>query len=294
MGRQRDNVERNKQAGAGSRGGGRTGMPGRAGRRVRVQMLLMLIVIVCCISACAGKEKHAGKKTPEETAETVMEAIRGLDLDTLNDATDNCTGIRRGWFGIPVGKEYKVFHELLQGGSKESRQYKRNYRIAAAITENLEWEIQDIKEKGNRAEIRLLISNVDMSEAQGRYMVRVMENMVKDEGAGLHGLTGNIFDLSQEAAEGLCQCIEETEGISAIEVTVLAKKEKEGWMIHIDDAFVNAFLGNIDSEEIPEEFEMRFEELEAAYEKKLEKWGEGILEEAEDWTEKWRDSWLED
>lgn len=255
--------------------------------KIKTRGILFLAVLLCCISACAGKEKHAGEKTPEAAVELVMEAIRGLDLDTLNEVTDNCTGMRRGWLGIPVGKEYKVFRELLQGGSKKRRQYKRNYKIAKAVTENLEWEIRDIKEKGNRAEIRLLISNVDMSEAQGRYMVRVMKDMLKDEGTGLHGLTGNIFDLSQETAEGLCQCIEETEGISAMEVTVLAEKEKEGWMIHIDDAFVNAFLGNIDSEKIPEEFETQFEEFEDAYERKLERQAEDITEKAQDWVEDW-------
>lgn len=255
----------------------------------RIRGTVMLMVVLCCVSACAGEGRHGSAETPEEAAEVTLQAIRDLDLDTLNAGSDNCTEVRRGWFGVFEEREYKVFGELLREKNKKSRQYERNYRIAEAVTRNLRWEVQEVREKGDRAEIDLLISNTDICEAQGRYMVRVMEDMLEGGSEGLYGFTGNLFDLPQNTSEGLCQCIERTERISTIEVTVAARKEAGGWILHIDDEFINAFMGNINSEEIPEEWERQFEELEHAYERKLEglaeSWAEEAAEGAEDWAE---------
>ncbi len=253
----------------------------------RLRSVIVLAVLLGCITACAGKEKSAGAGTPEEVVNTVMQSIRELDLDTLNAVTDNSTGVIRNWLGWPVRKEYKVFGELLQSENKRDRRYKRNYKIAKAVTENLEWRIKDIRDQERRTEIDLCISNVDMSEAEGRYMIRVMEEMLEDEGTGLHMLAGSIFDLTKWEADELCQYINETEEISTIEVTVIVKREKEGWRLHIDDAFVNAFMGNINSEEIPEELEIQLEELEAEYERRLKQWEEDIMEGAQDWADEW-------
>ena len=240
--------------------------------------LFVLLAILVLLTACAGKGKDKSAGTPKEAAQQTMEAIKELDLKTFNECTDNYEGARRNLIGIPVEKEYKVFRELLQPHIFKGRRYRENYRFAKKVVEELTWKIGEIKEDGDKARIKVVFTNKDISEAMGRYTLWVVEDMIDDAGIGAASFVGRVSDLINYCDDDLIRCIDETEDTWTEEIDVAAYKEDGAWKIHITDEFINAFMGNINSEKYPEEIEERLTELEEAYEEKAVQWAEGMFE----------------
>lgn len=252
----------------------------------------MTAILLCgfFLTACAFTEtdSNTGCETPEEAIETTMEAIRTLDMKTFNYSTDNQKIRYRNWLGIPMPipseREYKVFSELMHP-IRRGRYYRADKRFAEKLTERLEWEVKEVRVHGDKAEIDMEITNIDMPDIQGKIMINTMENMIEDSGTGIKSMIGFSIDLLREDGE-MAALMEETDKLCTLEVTVTAFRKQDLWMIHLSDEFINAFMGNIDSEELEESVEKKLEELEKEYEEKMDRWAEDVEKRVEDWSDK--------
>lgn len=254
----------------------------------------VVILIACaslaagmCLTACAQRQGK-GAETPETALGGTMEALKTLDLESFNKYTDNYIRTYTNWLGIPKGREYRVFNELLQPGVFRGRRYEENRKFDEAIVKNLSWDIEDVRINGNKAEIDLKVTNTDMSDVTGYYAIQIMEDMISSVDTGISGTVSDIFESAYDNGS-LLQYMENADDIITVDVTVSASRKKGVWKIHVSDEFVNAFMGNLDSEDYSEEVEERLDELEAEYEKKMDEWGEDLEEEIESEVEEWAD-----
>lgn len=241
----------------------------------------------------AAQEQGNSMFTAEETVEYVMDSLKGLRLEQFNKYTDNYVDTYRNWIGIPIESEYRVFNELLQPGmkiGKGKKRYEFNRKLSERMMENLAWEVEEIEEDGNRAEIAMEITNLDMSDVMGQYEIYILENMADSTGVGIGQM---IKDLSRimDGENGLLSVIESSdkENTSTMHVTVTAFQDNGVWKIHLDDAFINAFMGNIYAEEYSDEIEKKIEELYRKQEEKMAEWGEVLAGETESWAEDFAD-----
>lgn len=221
---------------------------GKTGRKKGICILLAITVL---LTACAGRTKGSKADTPKEAAEKVMCAIKELDLKTFNEYTDNYEGVGWNFSAFPVEKEYKVFKELLQPHLFESRRYREKHRFAEKTVEELTWEIGRIQEEdgGKKARIELRLTNKDMAEAMERYTMWVIEDAVSDAGADAVSIIKDISLTVNKCDDDLIRFIDETQNTKTEEVTVNAYKEGGSWKLNLTEEFINALMGNIDSEE---------------------------------------------
>lgn len=264
---------------------------------IKLKTKILVIMLSGCLamsacSACEAKGQGDFSRGVEETAEWTMESLKALDLDRFNRCTDNYVETYRNWIGIPVESEYRVFNELLQPGvkiGKRKKKYEFHRKLAGKMMENLAWEIEDVREDGNQAEITMEISNLNMADVMGKYELRIWENMVASDGTGLIQMVKDLTKITDDE-EGLLSVVEECdkEDISTINVTVTAVREDGAWRLHLDDAFINAFMGNIDAEEYSEDVRQRIEELERQQEEKMDEWTEEFTGRVERWAEGWQ------
>lgn len=248
--------------------------------------------IVCVIAAgilslcaCGKKAEEKGKENLELVVSQTMESLKELELERFNECTDNYVSTQRNWIGIPVRKEYRVFNELLQPGFKGGKRYEANYKLAEKIVEHMAWEVKDIRQDGEKAEIDMEISNIDMQKVMGEYEIHLLENMLESEGIGIGQLVKDMADLAngQEDLINLMDTIG-TQYVCTMEVTVFAYQNGGQWEIHISDEFINAFMGNMMAEDYPEDLERRINELLKQYEQKMEEWGDEAAETVEKWV----------
>ena len=75
-----------------------------------------------CLTACAGR-RGEGADTPETALEETMEALKVLDMESFKKHTDNYVRTYSNWLGLPKGREYRVFSELLQPGAIKGKRY---------------------------------------------------------------------------------------------------------------------------------------------------------------------------
>ncbi|MCI8986738.1 MAG: hypothetical protein HFI58_01745 [Lachnospiraceae bacterium] len=224
--------------------------------------------------------------TAQETAACVMESLKELDLERFNACTDNYVGTYHSWIGIPVEREYRVFNELLQPGTrfrKAKKKYEFNHRLAERMTEHLTWEIGEVREEKDRAWIDMTITNLDMTNVMGKYELTLLGDMLAGEGVGIGQLFHDLVNIMDEE-EGLLAVVEECdeEDLFTCQVTATAFLEDGRWRLHLDDAFINAFMGNINAEVYSEEIERKLEELERQYEEELDKWADAYADEISD------------
>ena len=112
------------------------------------QMNTVIFIIISTLLLCAcGKSETAAPPpaTPKEAVECILESIKKLDLETLNQYSDNYVETYHNWLGVPTENEYRVFNELLQPRSKRSKRYQSAYKLDQKIMENLTWEITDVQ-----------------------------------------------------------------------------------------------------------------------------------------------------
>lgn len=241
----------------------------------------------------AARERENSTATAEETAEYVMESLRELNLEQFNEYTDNYVDTYRNWIGIPIESEYRVFNELLQPGmkiGKRKEKYEFNRKLSERMMENLTWEIEEAWEDENQAEIEIKITNLDMSDVMGKYEISILENMLESTGTGIGQMLKDISGI-MDKEDGLLSIVEscDKENTSTMYVTVTAFRDNGAWKIHLDDAFINAFMGNIDAEEYSDEIQQELEELYTKQEEKMEEWGDELADETEKWAEDFAD-----
>ena len=198
--------------------------------RSRGKGIYAILAAMVLVTACAGRTKALGTDSPQEAVESVMQSIKELDLETFNAYTDNYEGMSWNFIGFWVEKEYKVFQDLLQPRT---------------------WEIGKAEEKegGRKATLELTLTNKDIGEAIERYTMWVMEDAVNDAGFGVVPLVKNLSIAINECDDDLIRFIDETEEMRTVHVTVTAYEEGGKWKVHLTDEFINAFMGDIDSEE---------------------------------------------
>lgn len=219
--------------------------------RSRGKGIYAILAAMVLVTACAGRPKAGGTDSPQEAAESVMQSIKDLDLETFNAYTDNYEGTSWNFIGFAVEKKYKVFQDLLQPRIFGSKRYEEKHRFAEKTVEGLTWEIGKVEEKdgGRKAAIELTLTNKDMAEAVERYTMWVIEDAVNDAGYGAVSLIKNISSAINECDDDLIRFIDETQEMRTEDVTVTAYQEDGKWKLHLTDEFINAFMGDIDSEE---------------------------------------------
>lgn len=218
--------------------------------KYRKGLLAILMGCVLCCSACGETTEGRHANTPREAMDATMESLKDLDLEAFNECTDNYVDSSHNWLGMPTGEEYRVFNELLLPGAKKRKRYESDYELAQEIVKCLSWEIKEIEESDGKAKIRMEIANRDMLQAVGNYEMSVMEDMTGSHVIGIGDLMVGISELL-ENNDGLIAEINRLgeEDISIMEVTVLAYLEDGCWKIHLSDAFINAFMGNMNAME---------------------------------------------
>lgn len=258
--------------------------------RREIWRLCVIAAGVLMLSACGkrGEERAGGGDldTPLKAVTCTMESLKELDLETFNECTDNYVSTQRNWIGVPVRREYRVFSELQQPGFRGGKHYEANRRLAEKLVEHMTWEIRDVRQDGDKAEIDLEISNIDMQSVVGYYEIRILENMLESEGSSIVQLVKDLADLA-EGKDDLIEIMDtlDTDCTCTMEVTVSAYRTNGQWEIHVSDEFINAFMGNMMGEDYPLEIEQKIEELMEENERKMEEWGEELEEKAVRWAE---------
>lgn len=247
---------------------------------------MFLMTSVLLISGCGKKEAEPAPATPTETAECVMESIKELDMETLNSYTDNYVQTYHNWIGVPVENEYRTFNELLQPRSRHSSRYQSSYKLAQKMMENLTWEITDVREYNDTAEIDMEITNIDMAQVMGTYTNQILDNMLESPGTGITQLVRDMSELAT-TKDALISIIDELDesDTSTINVTVSAYQDNGQWKIHLTPDFINAFSGNMYTDDYAEDIEQRMNELEKQIEDKSDQWAESVAEKASKWAE---------
>jgi len=254
------------------------------GEKIRNKIWMILLLSVLVLSGCGFQEKEGERETPEQVLCQTMESLKELDLEKFNEYTDNYVGAERNWIGVVTRREYKVFSELQQPGFKGGKWYEANYKFAEKIVEHMTWEIKDVRQNGEKAEIDMEISNIDMQKVMGEYEILILENMLESGGSGIGQLIRDMLDLAN-GKEDLINLMDDvsSEQVCRMEVDVDVYQIEGQWQVNISDDFINAFMGNIMAEKYPEELEERINELTQKYEKKMEEWGEKTAEDVEKW-----------
>ena len=252
--------------------------------------LFVAVFMGLCLTACAKNATDSSKasSTPEMAMESTMESLKVLDLKAFNDHTDNYVATHRNWIGIPIRQEYKVFNELLQPGMKNGKRYKWNKELDKKIVENLSWEIGEVREEGDEAQIDLTLFNKDLTDVTGIYELNLIKGMIESEGIGMMHLAREMYDLANDGGD-LCAIIDEMDQTCSFVVTVQAKQENGKWIILLSEDFIDAFMGNLGGSfsdgSYSEEIEKQLENLDSEMDRKadqigedVERWVEGLFE----------------
>lgn len=263
-------------------------------KKMKIGICGMLLLAGLSLSACGthtSDKANAALLTARDAAECTMESLKSLDLKQFNKCTDNYIETYHNWIGIPIEKEYRAFNELLQPGAKIGRwkkKYSFNHKLAEKMTENLTWEIKDVKEDGDSAEITMEIINLNMADVMGKYEIYLFENMLDSPGIGLGRIIKDVSNIMDDKG-GLLSIVEacDKDDICTLEVTVSAYRENGAWKIHLDDEFINAFMGNLYEMAYSEDVQKRLDELEKQQEEKWVEWAEEFADDVERQVDRW-------
>lgn len=127
------------------------------------------------------------------------------------------------------------------------------------------------------AQIDMTVTNIDMSDVMGKYEISIMEDMINSDGTGLISMIRDIHKIDY-GDNSVVSIMEQEEGLSVLDITVAAYKEDGIWKFHVSDSFINAVMGNMDSEHYSDEIQNRLDELEKEYEYKLDQWEDDFFE----------------
>lgn len=227
------------------------------------KIVAFLMAGILLLSGCGKKEPDLSPSTPLEAVECTMECIKNLDMKTLNQYTDNYVQTYHNWIGIPVENEYRIFNELLQPRSRHSQRYQSAYKLDQKMMEHLSWEIKDVKENNDTAEIDMVITNIDMSQVMEIYTAQILENMLESPGINITQLIKDMTELavSKDTLISIIDDLDDSD-LSVIHVTVSAYQDNGQWKIHLTHDFINAFSGNMYADDYSADIEQRIAGLE--------------------------------
>lgn len=205
----------------------------------------MALCLLLVLSGCTHREPaiSVSRDAPEQTLQTAMEAIKSLDIQTLNACTDNLKD--------------QTTYTLLGDLQRKAGESARSREFLQAVIENLSWQIGEAAIHGATAEIPVHIENHDLTSVAGSFELGVLNAMFSG---------GDQPDLTK-----LVRACTET---CAFDLTLTAKLETDGWRIQIDDAFANAVYGNLleGTEHIPAELQSQIDAATDAVEQRAEDW----------------------
>lgn len=246
------------------------------------KIIALLMTGLLLLSGCGKNESKPAPTTPLEAAECIMESIKNLDMETLNQYSDNYIQTCYNRSGVPVEREYHVFNELLQPRSEHSKRYQTAYKLDQKMMEKLTWEITDVRENSNTAEIDMIITNIDMLKVMNTYETSILENMLESPGTGIAQLIKDTINV-QDTLISMIDELSDSD-ICTISVTVSAYQEKNQWKIHLSSDFINAFSGNMYADN-SEDIKQHAANLEEQVESKAEQWAESIESAVNQWAE---------
>ncbi|MDE7185229.1 MAG: hypothetical protein K2O40_12350 [Lachnospiraceae bacterium] len=249
---------------------------------LKTRMITFITINTLLLCACGqSKTPTLPPATPQAAVECTMESIKNLDLDTLNQYTDNYVQTYHNWLGVPIENEYRVFNELLQPRSKHSRRYQSAYKLDQKIMECLTWEITDVQTDQDTAALDMVITNIDMAKVLETYECQILENMLESPGFGFAQLTADMAELAV-GKDTLISILDDSiddldpDDLISIRVTVLAFQDNGQWKIHLSDDLINAFSGNMYTDTYTENIEENAEKLGKQLEIKMEHWAENF------------------
>lgn len=226
-------------------------------------------------------QKNIDTATSQGTLQATMQAIKNLDLESLNQYSDNEREIKSA-FGMGTIKEYIVFSELARGS-------KTDLKFNSAVVEKLAWSIGEVKEEGNHAEIKIQITNRDLTELSSKFSEEILNSIIN-------------FSYTPK---DFTDYVLESQGTITFDITVEINKKKGVWQTHLSDEFINAIYGNMvegsemvfeeiekNAETIGDKLEERTEKMAADLEKKAEDFGKQAEQAAEN-LEKRMNAWSE-
>lgn len=238
---------------------------------LKTRIITFITASTLLLCACGKLEPSTPPPaTPKEAAECVLESIKKLDMETLNQYTDNYVETYHNWLGVPIENEYRIFNELLQPRSKHNKRYQSAYKLDQKIMAYLTWEITDVQTDEDTAALDMVLTNIDMAKVLEIYESQLLENMLESPGLGLAQLVAGkdtLIGIIDDVASDL-----ESDGLISIRVTVYAYQENGQWKIHLSHDFINAFSGNMYTDAYTENLEEKAGELEKQFEKKWENW----------------------
>lgn len=244
------------------------------------KIITLMLTSALLIGGCGKKDARPTPSTPLKTAECVMESIRDLDMETLNNYSDNYVQTYHNWIGVPMEHEYRTFNELLQPRSKNGSRYQSAHKLDQKMMEKLTWEIIDVRENTDSAEIDISITNIDMSQVIDIYTAQILDDMLQSPGVTQFAKSVSNLVAARDSLISIIDELDDSD-ICTTSVTVLAYQENGQWKIHLTPDLINAFSGNMytdtDSAEITE--------LEDLLDAKINKWAEDFEEKAEHWAE---------
>lgn len=238
---------------------------------LKTRIITFITASTLLLCACGKLEPSTPPPaTPKEAAECVLESIKKLDMETLNQYTDNYVETYHNWLGVPIENEYRIFNELLQPRSKHNKRYQSAYKLDQKIMAYLTWEITDVQTDEDTAALDMVLTNIDMAKVLEIYESQLLENMLESPGLGLAQLVAGkdtLIGIIDDVASDL-----ESDGLISIRVTVYAYQENGQWKIHLSHDFINAFSGNMYTDAYTENLEEKAAELDKQFEKKWENW----------------------
>ncbi len=238
---------------------------------LKTRIITFITASTLLLCACGKLEPSTPPPaTPKEAAECVLESIKKLDMETLNQYTDNYVETYHNWLGVPIENEYRIFNELLQPRSKHNKRYQSAYKLDQKIMAYLTWEITDVQTDEDTAALDMVLTNIDMAKVLEIYESQLLENMLESPGLGLAQLAAGkdtLIGIIDDVASDL-----ESDGLISIRVTVYAYQENGQWKIHLSHDFINAFSGNMYTDAYTENLEEKAAELDKQFEKKWENW----------------------
>ena len=117
------------------------------------------------------------------------------------------------------------------------------------------------------------ITNIDMMKVLGNYEIYELERLTGGDGFGVGQFMKGMLNLANIKRDltDLIDALSE-EDVCTASVTVQTYKEKGQWKVHLDQEFIDAFLGYGDSEKYPKKIEQRIGGLTDRIEEGAEEW----------------------
>lgn len=150
------------------------------------------------------------------TVNEAMTALKKLDMDTFNANTNNRQIMVTPWGSEHV--EYTLFGELSEEQHTDSPE-DLVYQLDKKLVKNLSWEILDITQKNDDANLKLRITNLNM---EGIFQRAETDSRM-------------ISEISK---------IPQTD-TKTVDLDLMAEKENGKWILSVDVDFANAISANI-------------------------------------------------